>query len=148
MAEGWMGWQRGRTIMADLQDTNAATEEIYGSLLIVDCPATRRDDFSKPPPTAGGRCEAKLFSPVPPHHLLIMFLDWSHFEEVRPGKRNAGRKHEKDERTRAWRGGRGTVKANQGREKRRGRCSLHGRLRKSLPFQVECKKLLPRFNVQ
>lgn len=61
--------------MADLQDTNAATEEIYGPLLIVDCPVTRRDDFSKPPPTAGGRCEAKLFSPVLPHHLLITFLD-------------------------------------------------------------------------
>lgn len=26
--------------MADLQDTNAATEEIYGPLLIVDCPVT------------------------------------------------------------------------------------------------------------
>lgn len=35
-----MIWQRGRTIMADLQDTNAATEEIYGPLLIVECPVT------------------------------------------------------------------------------------------------------------
>lgn len=35
-----MGRQRGRTITADLQDTNAATEEIYGPLLIVDCPVT------------------------------------------------------------------------------------------------------------
>lgn len=26
--------------MADLQDTNAATEEIYGPLLIVECPVT------------------------------------------------------------------------------------------------------------
>lgn len=49
--------------MADLQDTNAATEEIYGPLLIVDCPVTRRDDFSKPPPTDGGRLRGKaLFS--------------------------------------------------------------------------------------
>lgn len=40
MAKGWMSWQRGRTIMADLQDTNAATEEIYGPLLIVECPVT------------------------------------------------------------------------------------------------------------
>lgn len=28
--------------MADLQDTNAATEEIYGPLLIVDCPVTNK----------------------------------------------------------------------------------------------------------
>lgn len=85
--------------MADLQDTNAATEEIYGPLLIVDCPVTQRDDFSKPPSTDGGWCEAKLFCLVPPHHLFIRFLDWSHFEEERPGKTNAGRKHEKEERT-------------------------------------------------
>lgn len=138
MAEGWMGWQRGRTIMADLQDTNAATEEIYGPLFIVDCPVTRRDDFSKPRRTDSGQSEAKLFPHIPAHHLWIMFLDWGHFEGEQPGKSNAARKHEKDERTQARRGQRGTVKANQGREKKRGRGCLHGRQRKSLNFQVEC----------
>lgn len=140
MAEGWMGWQRGRTIMADLQDTNAATEEIYGSLLIVDCPVTRRDDFSKPPPTAGGQCEAKLFSPVPPHHLLIMFLDWSHFEEVRPGKRNAGRKHEKDERTRAWRGGERNCQGKSGAREEEGEMFFTWEAEKKPPFSGRVQK--------
>lgn len=54
--------------MADLQDTNAATEEIYEPLLIVDCPVS--DEMISQSPgqeLAGG----KALSLVPVHYLFI-----------------------------------------------------------------------------
>lgn len=89
MAEGWMGWQSGRTIMADLQDTNAATEEIYGPLLIVDCPVSDEMISQKLRTAGSSECKKRererALSLVPAHYLLIRCFGCKPLQEVHPG---------------------------------------------------------------
>lgn len=71
--------------MADLQDTNAATEEIYGPLLIVECPVTDEmiSQSSGQTTAASARESSSLLVPV--HYLLIRCFGWKPLRDVRPG---------------------------------------------------------------
>lgn len=69
--------------MADLQDTNAATEEIYGPLLIVDCPVTDEMIFQSSGRTAACTREKSLLL-VPVHYLLITCFGWKPLEDTHP----------------------------------------------------------------
>lgn len=111
MAEGWMGWQRGRTIMADLQDTNAATEEIYGPLLIVYCPVTEEMISQSSGRTAASARERSFSCPSA---LFINQMFWVEATpRSAPRKQQAGHKHDKD----------------GGETSARGRVKLSGRIR-------------------
>lgn len=80
--------------MADLQDTNAATEEIYGPLLIVDCPVTDEMISQRPGRTAASARESSLSCPSA---LFINQMFWVEAtSRSAPRKQHAGRKHDKD----------------------------------------------------
>lgn len=80
--------------MADLQDTNAATEEIYGPLLIVDCPVTDEMISQSSGLTAASARESSLSCPSA---LLIYQMFWVEATlRSAPRKQHAGRKHDKD----------------------------------------------------
>lgn len=66
--------------MADLQDTNAATEEIYGPLLIVDCPVADEMIFQKLW-MDGSKRKAKLFLLSQRIIYLSDVLGGSHFKK-------------------------------------------------------------------
>lgn len=82
--------------MADLQDTNAATEEIYGPLLIVDCPVT--DEMISQKLDGRQPVRGKALSLC----LRASFINQMFWVEATsrsaPRKEPAGRKHDKDER--------------------------------------------------
>lgn len=103
MVEGWMGWQRGRTIMADLQDTNAATEEIYGPLLFVDCPVND-EMISQSSGQTAVRAKGKLFFLAPAHYLLIRCFGWKPLREVDPGNNTLAVNMTKKGRKEVWEG--------------------------------------------
>lgn len=97
-----MAWQRGRTIMADLQDTNAATEEIYGPLLIVDCPVTDEMISQSSGRMAASTRESSFSCPST---LFINQMFWVEAtSRSARRKQHAGRKHDKDWQKQVWEG--------------------------------------------
>ncbi len=80
--------------MADLQDTNAATEEIYGPLLIVDCPVT--DEMIS---QSSGRTAASTRQSSFSYSCALFINQMFRVEATSrsaPRKQQAGRKHDKD----------------------------------------------------
>lgn len=83
--------------MADLQDTNAATEEIYGPLLIVDCPVTDEMISQSSGWTVASARESSFSCPSA---LFINQMFWVEAtSRSAPRKQQACRKHDKDGRT-------------------------------------------------
>lgn len=81
--------------MADLQDTNAATEEIYGPLLIVDCPVTDEMISQSSGRTAASSRQSSLSLVLAKPFINPMF--WVEATSTSaPRKEHAGRKHDKD----------------------------------------------------
>lgn len=97
-----MGWQWGQTIMADLQDTNAATEEIYGPLLIVHCPVSNEMISQSSGRTAVSARESSFSCPS------ALFINQMFCVEATsksaPRKQQAGCKYDKDGRKQVWEG--------------------------------------------
>ncbi len=80
--------------MADLQDTNAATEEIYGPLLIVDCPVT--DEMIS---QSSGRTAASTRQSSFSYSCALFINQMFRVEATSrsaPRKQQAGCKHDKD----------------------------------------------------
>lgn len=80
--------------MADLQDTNAASEEIYRSLLIVDCPVSNEMISQSSGQTAVNATESSFSSP---RTLFINQMFWvKATSRSAPRKQHVGRKYDKD----------------------------------------------------
>lgn len=70
--------------MADLQDTNAATEKIYEPLLIVDCPVSN-EMISQSSRRMAASTRKSSLSLVPVHYLLIRYLWKKRVQELHRG---------------------------------------------------------------
>lgn len=82
--------------MADLQDTNVASEEIYRPLLIVDYPVSNEMISQSSGQAAVNATESSFFSPST---LFINQVFWVKVtSRSAPRKQHAGRKYDKDER--------------------------------------------------
>lgn len=121
--------------MADLQDTNAATEEIYGPLLIVDCPVSDEMISQKLWTDGSERKERQrqserggVLSLVPAHYLLIRCFGWKPLQEVHPGNNRLAVNMTQMGENKCERENE-TVKLNQGHGERGKRGSLHPRFK-------------------
>lgn len=100
--------------MADLQDTNAATEEIYGPLLIVDCPVS--DEMISQSSGLMAASDRKSPFPCAGHYLLIRCFGWKPYQEERPGNNGTVVNMTKTRENKCERESE-TVGVNQGHEK-------------------------------
>lgn len=72
--------------MADLQDTNAATEEIYEPLRIVDCPVTD-EMISQSAGRTAASAKRRALPLIPAHHLFIRCFGWKPLQRVHCGNK-------------------------------------------------------------